>query len=90
VTAPSEFPDPTVLVEAEEPVVEITLITPDSTLGTMLKLCHDRRGIQKEMTYIDSSRVMLKFIMPLAEIITDFHDKIKSISSGYARLNVSF
>nr|CAD7409577.1 unnamed protein product [Timema poppensis] len=61
-----------------------TIITPDTYLGPVMSLCMDRRGMQKGATNIDNQRVMLQFFLPLNEIVVDFHDHLKSISSGYA------
>jgi len=81
---PSKFPDTVKILEVQEPVINATIITPKEYLGNLLKLCQDRRGIQSEMTYLDENRLVLKYKMPLNEIITDFYDKLKSVSAGYA------
>jgi elongation factor 4 len=81
---PSEFPDAGRIVEVLEPVVDATIITPKEYLGNILKLCQDRRGEQKEMTYLDENRLVLRYRLPLNEIVTDFYDKLKSLSAGYA------
>lgn len=61
-----------------------TIITPDEYLGPIMSLCMDRRAVQKNATNIDNERVMLQYELPLCEIIVDFHDTLKTISSGYA------
>lgn len=61
-----------------------TIITPDVYLGSIISLCIERRGVQKTATNIDNERVMVQFILPLCEIVVDFHDALKTISSGYA------
>jgi len=81
---PSNFPDQSRIQEVLEPVVDATIITPKEYLGNILKLCQDRRGEQKEMTYLDEDRLILRYRMPLNEIVTDFYDKLKSLSAGYA------
>jgi len=81
---PSKFPDTVKILEVQEPMINATIITPKEYLGNLLKLCQDRRGIQTEMTYLDENRLVLKYKMPLNEIITDFYDKLKSVSAGYA------
>ncbi|XP_018573729.1 translation factor GUF1 homolog, mitochondrial [Anoplophora glabripennis] len=81
---PAHFPDPVKVEEYYEPMVLGTIITPDDYLGPIISLCMDRRGVQKNATNIDNERVMLQYELPLCEIIVDFHDTLKTISSGYA------
>ncbi|KAG9291219.1 hypothetical protein G9A89_021721 [Geosiphon pyriformis] len=85
---PSEFPDTQdvsrKVLEVEEPMVLSTFIVPEEYMGSIMDLCGTRRGEQKEYSYIDETRVMMKYVLPLAEIVTDFHDELKSRSSGYA------
>ena len=81
---PSEFPDPGSIEEVMEPIIDGTIILPSQYLGAILALCEDRRGVQKEMTFLDAQRVILKYRLPLTEIATDFYDELKSRSSGYA------
>ena len=82
---PSEFPDNMGIVEAvEEPFVLVTIITPAEFVGGIIQLCQEKRGIQKKFSYMDEKTAILEYEMPLSEIITDFHDRIKSISRGYA------
>lgn len=81
---PSEFPDPGTIEEIYEPIIDATIILPSTYLGGILKLCEERRGTQQDMNFIDPTRVILKYRLPLNEIATDFYDQLKSISSGYA------
>jgi elongation factor 4 len=84
VNNPALFPDPTQIEEGFEPMVNGTIITPDKYLGPIMSLCMERRGVQKNSTNIDNDRIMLQYELPLCEIIIDFHDSLKTISSGYA------
>ena len=82
---PSEFPDNLGLVErVEEPFVLITVITPKDYVGAIMQLCQEKRGEQKKFSYADENTVILEYELPLSEVILDFHDKIKSLSRGYA------
>ena len=82
---PSEFPDNIGLVErVEEPYVLVTIITPKEFVGNVIGLCQEKRGEQKRFSYLDTSTVLLEYEMPLAEVILDFHDKVKTLSKGYA------
>jgi GTP-binding protein LepA len=80
---PVDMPDPNHIVEMQEPWIEATILTPDEYLGAVLKLCQDRRGEQKELTYV-GSRAMVKYNLPLNEVVFDFYDRLKSVSRGYA------
>ncbi|XP_023405619.1 translation factor GUF1, mitochondrial isoform X5 [Loxodonta africana] len=81
---PAQFPEKSKVTEYLEPVVLGTVITPDEYTGKIMMLCQARRGVQKNMMYIDQHRVMLKYLFPLNEIVVDFYDSLKSLSSGYA------
>ncbi|GAB1289707.1 Translation factor Guf1, mitochondrial [Apodemus speciosus] len=81
---PAQFPDKSKVTEYLEPVVLGTVITPTEYTGKIMALCQARRAIQKNMTFIDENRVMLKYLFPLNEIVVDFYDSLKSLSSGYA------
>ena len=81
---PSEFPDPVKIEAILEPMLSTTIIVPKTYLGNILKLCQEHRGIQKDMSYLDEERVLLSYQLPLNEVATDFYDKLKSVSSGYA------
>ena len=80
---PTNMPDPTHIEKIEEPWIKATIITPDEYLGTIIKICQDKRGIQTNLTY-SGSRAVLSYELPLNEIVFDFNDKLKSVSSGYA------
>ena len=80
---PVDMPDPTQILTMEEPWIEATILTPDEYLGSVLKLCQDRRGSQKELTYV-GNRAMVKYDLPLNEVVFDFYDRLKSVSRGYA------
>jgi len=84
---PCNFPEPMSYKVAEEPYVKAEIMTPQAYLGAMMKLCQDHRGIYQNMEYLDSSRVVLKYKMPLSEIIFNFFDRLKSASAGYASLD---
>ena len=81
---PSDFPDMVKIKEVLEPVINATIIVPSQYLGNILKLCQDRRGEQEEMSYLDETRVVVKYAMPLNEVVMDFYDNLKSLSAGYA------
>jgi GTP-binding protein LepA len=87
VNAPSELPDPNLLAEIQEPVIRAQIITKPEFIGSIIKLCVDRRGILQNQTYLTTERVELTFKLPLAEIVFDFFDKLKTISKGYASLD---
>ena len=80
---PADMPEPTLIKCIEEPMVKATILVPDSYLGAVLKLCTERRGEQEELTYV-GSRAMVVYKIPLNEIVFDFYDRLKSITSGYA------
>ncbi|XP_078004305.1 translation factor GUF1, mitochondrial isoform X2 [Phascolarctos cinereus] len=81
---PAQFPDKSKVTEYLEPVVLGTIITPDEYTGKIMTLCLARRAVQKNMVFIDQNRVMLEYLFPLNEIVVDFYDSLKSLSSGYA------
>ena len=81
---PLEYPDPMQIEYVEEPYIKATLITPSEFVGGIIKLCLEKRGVQESMHYLDEKRVELVYDMPLAEVIFDFYDRLKSISRGYA------
>ena len=80
---PADMPDLSTVRAIEEPMVKATILVPDNYLGAVLKLCTERRGEQKELTYV-GSRAMVVYNIPLNEIVFDFYDRLKSITSGYA------
>jgi GTP-binding protein LepA len=87
VKRPSDFPDQEKMIKIEEPFTEVTIITPKEYIGKIMKLAESKRGDFVDMIYISMDRVELKYILPLSEIIVDFFDQLKSISSGYASLD---
>ena len=80
---PADLPDPTLIATIEEPWIRATIMVPDSYLGAVLRLCTSKRGEQVDLTYV-GGRAMVIYRLPLAEIVFDFHDRLKSVSSGYA------
>ena len=80
---PSSMPDPTQINKIEEPWINATIITPDEYLGSIIKICQDKRGIQTNLSY-SGSRAVLSYNLPLNEVVFDFNDRLKSVSSGYA------
>ncbi|MFQ5625006.1 MAG: translation elongation factor 4, partial [Paracoccaceae bacterium] len=80
---PADMPDPVKIDHIEEPRIEATILVPDDYLGDVLKLCQDRRGIQKTLTYA-GSRAMVVYDLPLNEVVFDFYDRLKSVTRGYA------
>ena len=80
---PSSLPDPTLIKFIEEPWIKATIITPDEYLGSIIKLCQNKRGIQTNLNY-SGSRAVLNYEIPLNEVVFDFNDRLKSMSSGYA------
>ena len=80
---PADLPDVTRIKEIREPWIKATILTPDEYLGSILKLCQDRRGIQRNMTYV-GNRAMVEYDLPLNEVVFDFYDRLKSVSKGYA------
>lgn len=80
---PADMPDLSTVASIEEPMVKATILVPDTYLGAVLKLCTERRGLQQELTYV-GARAMVVYQIPLNEIVFDFYDRLKSITSGYA------
>ena len=84
---PSLMPEPNFIKSIEEPFVKASIMTPNEYVGPIMEICQNKRGIYKDMTYIDSNRVTLIYDMPLSEIVYDFFDRLKSTSRGYASLD---
>eukprot|EP01124_Arcella_intermedia_P022768 TRINITY_DN3469_c0_g1_i1.p1 TRINITY_DN3469_c0_g1~~TRINITY_DN3469_c0_g1_i1.p1 ORF type:complete len:622 (-),score=123.11 TRINITY_DN3469_c0_g1_i1:2-1867(-) len=84
VSSPSEWPEAGNIVATEEPVLNATIVTPKQYMGDIVKLVQDKRGSGQDVTFLDEERVVIKFVIPLAEVITEFYDKLKTVSSGYA------
>lgn len=80
---PADMPDPTRIASIEEPWVRATIMMPDKYMGGIMSLCSERRGVQENISYV-GNRAVLVYMLPLAEIVFDFYDRVKSISSGYA------
>ena len=89
VNTPSDLPEPTYLDRVEEPYINASIITKSDFVGPVMNLCIEKRGILKNQTYLTTQRVELIFDMPLAEIVFDFYDRLKSISKGYASFDYS-
>ena len=81
---PTNYPDVAVIASAEEPMVKATILSPAEFVGNIMELCQDRRGIFKDMKYIDDTRVEIHYELPLNEIVYDFFDALKSRTRGYA------
>ena len=84
VNNPSDLPDPSVLDRVEEPFIKATIITKSDFVGNVMTLCIEKRGVITNQTYLTPERVELHFDLPLAEIVFDFYDRLKSVSKGYA------
>ncbi|CDE93746.1 MULTISPECIES: translation elongation factor 4 [Acidaminococcus] len=84
---PSQFPNPTVIEHVEEPFVNATIIVPKDFVGPVMELSQEKRGEYQNMTYLDETRVMIHYALPLSEIIFDYFDRLKSVSRGYASLD---
>jgi GTP-binding protein LepA len=84
---PTKLPEPNHIERFEEPFIKATIITPEAYVGNLLALCQERRGTQKGLTYLNPTRVMMTYEMPLNEIVLDFYDRLKSKTQGYASLD---
>lgn len=84
INSPQDFPDPTNILYTQEPFILATIITPTNYLGSVIQLCLEKRGCQKNMVYLDEKRVEISFEMPLSDVLFDFYDRLKSISRGFA------
>jgi GTP-binding protein LepA len=85
---PADMPDPVKIESIAEPWIKATIICPDDYLGSIIKLCQDRRGIQKDLSYV-GARAMAVYELPLNEVVFDFYDRLKSVSKGYASFDYS-
>ncbi|MCG6921287.1 MAG: translation elongation factor 4 [Acidobacteria bacterium] len=90
VDSPARLPDPGGIEAIEEPIITATILTGNEYVGPILKLCQEKRGVQKGIQYITPTRVMIQYELPLAEILLDFYDRLKSASRGYASLDYEF
>jgi len=84
---PTKFPSPNIIDKIEEPIIRAMIITSEDSVGAILQLCEDKRGVQKNFEYLSPTRVMVTYDLPLNEIVLDFYDRLKSVSRGYASLD---
>lgn len=84
---PQEVPDSGEIAEFRQPIVRVNLVQPEEYVGAVMKLCQERRGLQKNQEYLSAKRVMLTYELPLAEVIYDLHDKLKSVTRGYGTMD---
>ncbi len=87
---PAKYPDPALIQAAKEPFIRASIILPEQYLGSVISLCIERRGVQKNIHYLGANRVELVFDLPLAEVLFDFYDRLKSVSRGYASFDYEF
>jgi len=87
VDSPAKFPPPGSVAKIEEPILTAMIITSEESVGGVLQLCEEKRGVQKKFEYLSPTRIMLTYEMPLNEIVLDFYDRLKSVSRGYASLD---
>ena len=90
ISSPAELPDPSTIMGIKEPWVKVEILVPKDYVGAIITLCTEKRAVSKNMQYLDENRVMLVFEMPLASIVVDFYDNLKSASSGYASMNYEY
>lgn len=90
IRSPLSLPDPSTIVRIEEPIMSLSIVTPVEYIGTIMQAAQERRGVFQQLEYLDPTRAVLQFNIPLASIVVDFYDTLKSISAGYASLNYSF
>lgn len=90
ISSPAQLPDPSKIEAIKEPWVKVEILTPKEFVGGIMALCSDKRGISKNMQYLDENRVLMTFELPLASIVIDFYDQLKSITSGYASMNYEY
>ena len=87
IDSPAKLPDVSRIVKVEEPVIASMILTPADFVGAILKLCHEKRGVQKNFEYHASNRVMILYELPFNEVVLDFYDRLKTVSRGYASLD---
>jgi len=80
---PVQYPDPAEITRVREPFINASIIVPDKYMGNVMQVCHDFRGVSKNYQYLTSSRMEMKFILPLAEVVYEFYDRLKSVTQGY-------
>ncbi len=87
VDSPAKLPDAGRIVKLEEPIITAMILTPSEHVGSILKLCQDKRGVQQKLEYLKSDRVLITYELPFNEVVMDFYDRLKTISRGYASLD---
>jgi GTP-binding protein LepA len=87
---PAKLPDTQKILKMEEPFILATIMVPNEYIGSILSLCQERRGIKRDLSYLDRDRTIIQYELPLNEIVLDFYDKLKSVSRGYASLDYEF
>ncbi len=90
ISSPSDLPDPAEIEQIKEPWVKIEVLVPKEYVGPVMTLCSEKRGVSKNMQYLDVNRVLMNFEIPLASIVVDFYDQLKSVTSGYASMNYEY
>tara|TARA_B100001971_G_C18268012_1_gene596265 strand:+ start:21323 stop:23122 length:1800 start_codon:yes stop_codon:yes gene_type:complete len=90
VSNPSDLPEPGEIETIKEPIVDLSIHVPNEYVGPIIKLCQERRGIQKDLKYITKDRVQIMYDLPLSEMVFDFYDQLKSITRGYASMDYDF
>ncbi len=90
ISSPSDLPDPATIDAIKEPWVKVEILAPKEYVGAIMTLCSDKRGISKDVQYLDQNRVLATFEIPLASIVVDFYDNLKSSTSGYASMNYEY
>jgi GTP-binding protein LepA len=90
VSNPSKMPDPAEIEQIKEPWVKVEILTPKDRVGAIMELIQGRRGVPKDIQYLDQNRVLLVQELPLASVVVDFYDRLKSVSSGYASMNYEY
>jgi GTP-binding protein LepA len=90
IDSPAKLPPPMKIDHIEEPYIRATIHLPTEFLGNVLRLCQDRRGEQKELKFLGEARAMITYELPLAEVVLDFYDKLKSLTRGYASMDYEY
>jgi len=90
ISTPSKYPDPSTVEAIKEPFVKVEILVPKDYVGVVMQMCQEKRGINTDMQFLDKDRVILAFELPLASIVVDFYDTLKSITSGYASMNYEY
>ncbi len=90
ISSPADLPDPTLIEAIKEPWVKVEILVPKDHVGAVMTLCSEKRGVSKNMQFLDTNRVLMIFELPLASIVIDFYDQLKSMTSGYASMNYEY